>query len=243
VRFLSPSKSPSLSVPPARPALAQGEPDDIELARRIAASDQAAFVILMRRHNRMLYRAARSILLKDEREAEDAVQETYLLAYRTIAQFRGEAKLSTWLVRIVVNEAIARLRRQRRSAAIAARLDGDADLNEAAPEPPEQGAQRSEARRILQARIDALPDALRIVFVLRALEEMSVEDVAAALDISKVTVRTRFFRAKHRLRAALSRQVETPFPDGFPFAGERCNGIVAAVLARLKRESPLRMPS
>jgi RNA polymerase sigma-70 factor (ECF subfamily) len=242
VKFPSLSKSPALSGPPASRAPAHDDPDDIELARRIAASDHAAFVVLMRRHNRMLYRAARSILLEDEREAEDAVQETYLLAYRTIGQYRGEAKLSTWLVRIVVNEAIARLRRQRRSAALAARLEDGTDTSEAGPELPEQGAQRAEAGRILQARIDALPDALRTVFVLRALEEMSVEDVAEALDISKVTVRTRFFRAKNRLRAALSRDVDIPFSDAFPFAGERCNGIVAAVLARLKRGFPSPTP-
>jgi RNA polymerase sigma-70 factor (ECF subfamily) len=88
-----------------------------------------------------------------------------------------------------------------------------------------------------------LPDALRTVFVLRALEEMSVEEVAQALGIPKVTVRTRFFRAKHLLRAALSRELEIPFSDAFPFAGERCNGIVAAVLARLRQRSPLPMPS
>src|SRR3954470_439048 len=144
------SKSAVASVSPASVALPHGEPDDAELARRIAASDHAAFVVLMRRHDRMLYRAARSILLEDEREAEDAVQETYLLAYRTIGQYRGEAKLSTWLVRIVVNEAIARLRRQRRNEALAVELDHEANSSGPASEPPEHGAQRAEAGRILQ---------------------------------------------------------------------------------------------
>jgi RNA polymerase sigma-70 factor (ECF subfamily) len=235
------SRSFHLPVPAARAAVAEGGLEDIELARRIAAKDSSAFIVLMRRHNRVLYRAARSIL-KDEAESEDALQEAYLLAYRTIGQFRGEAKLSTWLVRIVVNEAIARSRKRARGEALAIRLDGEALVNPAAPEPPEHGAQRGEARRILQAKIDALPDALRVVFMLRAIEEMSVEEVAAALDIPKATVRTRFFRARHLLRAALPREIELRLESIFPFAGARCDGIVAAVLARLRRELPSPTP-
>jgi RNA polymerase sigma-70 factor (ECF subfamily) len=207
-------------------------PEDAALARRIAGKDEGAFVVLMQRHNRMLYRTARSIL-GDEREAEDAVQEAYLLAYRTIEQYRGEAKLSTWLVRIVANEAIGRLRKRNRGAALAARLDADGTPDCAPPESPEQGAQRAEARSALQANIDALPVALRTVFVLRALEEMSVEEVAAALSIPQVTVRTRFFRAKRLLRLALAKDVETPFSGAFPFGGQRCANLAHRVLILL----------
>jgi RNA polymerase sigma-70 factor, ECF subfamily len=206
--------------------------NDLDLAQRIAVEDEDAFVLLMRRHNRVLYRAARGVL-KDETEAEDAVQETYLRAYRTIAQFRGEAKLSTWLVRIVLNESLARLRMRSRGLALAIRLDSAAPLAEAALEPPEDGAQRAQVRRILQAKIDALPDTLRTVFILRALEEMPVEEVAAALSIPKAIVRLRFFRARRMLRTALSRQTELPLATLLPFAGRRCDRIVAGVLARL----------
>ncbi len=164
----------------------------------------------MRRHNQMLYRTARSIL-KDDAEAEDAVQEAYLLAYGAISGFRGDAKLSTWLVRIVANEAIARFRKRRRSAEVI-RLDGEAEaedipedgMNESKPEQPEQSARRAETRRLLEARIDELPDAFRTVFVLRAVEEFSVEETAAALGIPEATVRTRFFpRKEPAARSAL----------------------------------------
>lgn len=204
---------------------------DLELARRVTAGDAGAFVLLMRRHNRMLYRAARSIL-QDESEAEDAVQDAYLQAYRTIGQFRGEAKLSTWLVRIVLNAALARVRTRSRGMELAIRLDSETQGSETTPEAPEQAAQRTQAHRILQAKIDALPDALRSVFVLRALEELSVEEVAAALDLPKAIVRVRFFRARRRLRSVLSRESEQLLASLFPFAGRRCDGIVAAVLAR-----------
>lgn len=218
----------------------QGMPD-AEIARRIATGDQDAFRLLMRRHNQALYRTARSIL-KDDAEAEDAVQEAYLRAYRAMGGFRDEAKLSTWLVRIVANEALARLRQRSRGAEVI-RLDNDAqpdteaaeeNVNQAMPEQPEAGALRAETRRLLEHRIDALPDAFRTVFVLRALEEMSVEETALALDIPEVTVRTRFFRARGLLREALAREIDGAFAGAFSFAGARCDRIVAGVLARLR---------
>lgn len=211
---------------------------DAELVRRIAAGDHHAFAVLMRRYNRPLYRAARSIL-KDDAEAEDALQDAYLLAFRAIGSFRGDARLLTWLTRIVVNEAIARSRKTGRRAEVI-RLDGDRDLDAIAAEgnmheyeQPEQAALRAEARHMLETRIDELPDAFRTVFVLRALEEMTVEEVAVCLDIPEATVRTRFFRAKGMLREALSREIDFALEDAFAFAGTRCDRIVAGVLARL----------
>lgn len=213
---------------------------DDELVRRVAARDHEAFGVLMKRHNQMLYRAARSIL-KDDAEAEDAVQEAYLQAYRAMGDFRGDAKLSTWLVRIVVNEAIGRRRRRTRRAEVI-RLDGEAepeaetaetDMNESTAERPERAAIRAQVRRLVEKKIDELPDAFRTVFVLRAIEEMSVEESASALGIPEATVRTRFFRAKSLLREALAREVDFGFEDAFAFAGARCDRIVAGVLARL----------
>lgn len=217
------------------------ELSDAEIARRVAAGDEDAFRLLMRRNNQTLYRAARSIL-KDDAEAEDAVQEAYLLAYRAMSRFRGDAKLSTWLVRIVVNEAIARSRKRSRSAEII-RFDGDvkpgdevreANLNETPSEQPEQGTLRAETRRLLENKIDGLPDTFRAVFVLRALEEMTVEETAAALGIPEATVRTRFFRARGLLREALAREIDFVFEDAFAFDGARCDRIVAGVLALTK---------
>ena len=218
---------------------------DSELARRVGAGDPVAFTVLMRKYNQALYRAARSIL-KDDAEAEDAVQEAYMQAYRSIGGFRGDARLSTWLMRIAVNEAIARTRKRTRRAEVI-RLEGDlrpdseapeATMDQATPEQPDQGAQRAQTRRLLEKRIDALPDAFRAVFVLRALEEMSVEETAVALGIPEATVRSRFFRARSLLREALAREIDTALENAFSFAGERCDRIVAGVLARLNKQSP-----
>src|SRR5512147_2344488 len=156
---------------PATRTAAASPLSDVELARRVGAGDPVAFTLLMRRHNQSLYRAARSIL-KDDAEAEDAVQEAYLQAYRSMGSFRGDSKLSTWLMRIAVNESIARTRKRTRRAEVI-HLEGDAlpdsetpeaTMNQATPEQPEQGAQRAQTRRLLEKKIDALPDAFRAVF-------------------------------------------------------------------------------
>jgi RNA polymerase sigma-70 factor, ECF subfamily len=212
---------------------------DADLASRVARGDEPAIRLMMRRYNQTLYRTARSIL-RDDAEAEDAVQEAYLKAIAAISAFRSDSRLGTWLVRIVVNEALGRLRKTRRSAEII-RLDGDMtpdspvtpDHADAAPTPERQALQ-SEARRIIEARIDELPDAFRTVFVLRALEELSVEEAAAALGIPEATVRTRFFRARGMLRESLSRSLDLALDDAFSFAGDRCDRIVAGVLERLR---------
>ena len=216
---------------------------DAELAARVARRDDAAIRLMMRRHNQTLYRTARSIL-RDDAEAEDAVQEAYLKAIAAIGGYRGDARLATWLVRIVVNESLGRLRRRRRGAEVI-RLEGDMPRDSAtAPDPadeaptPEHQALQAEARRIIEARIDELPEAFRTVFVLRALEELSVEDSAAALGIPEATVRTRFFRARGLLRESLSRSLDLALDEAFRFAGDRCDRIVAGVMDRLSRQHP-----
>ena len=226
---------------PATVAAAYGKLSDPELAQRIASGDRDAFELLMRRHNQILYRTARSIL-KDDAEAEDAAQEAWLLAYRAIGNFRGDAKLSTWLVRIVVNEAISRRRKRSRGAEVI-QLNGETqedreaveeNVNQTLPEQPEHAARRAQTRRLLETKIDELPDAFRTVFVLRALEELSVEESAVALGIPEATVRSRFFRARALLREALSKEIDLAYGDAFAFAGARCDRIVAGVLAKLE---------
>lgn len=216
------------------------ELSDAEIAARIAAGDQSAFVLLMRRFNRPLYRTARSIL-KDDAEAEDVLQEAYLHAYRGIKSFRGDAKLLTWLTRIVVNEAIARSRKTARRAEVIQFGDtsGDADagghnVHDTFHE-PDQAAMLTEARGLLEKKIDALPDVFRTVFVLRALEEMSVAEVAVCLNIPEATVRTRFFRARSLLRESLSREIDFAFEEAFSFDGARCDRIVAGVVDHLEK--------
>lgn len=211
---------------------------DAGLARRIEMGDPQAFEQLMRCHNRRLFRTARAIL-RDDAEAEDVVQEAYLRAYRSIGNYRAEAKLSTWLVRIVANEALGRRRKDLRRAEVlpiragVAEEELEAAQTERAEDGPHQRAERSQVRRLLEAKIDALPDGFRAVFVLRALEELTVEETAAALGIPEATVRSRFFRARSQLREALSREIDLAFDDAFGFAGERCDRIVSRVLARI----------
>ncbi len=213
---------------------------DTELSRRIAQGDMHALEQLMRLHNRTLFRTARAIL-RDDAEAEDAVQAAYLQAYRSIGSFRGDARLSTWLIRIVVNEALGRRRKDARRAAIVPIRGGGVEEHEFETEAavriedgPESQAQRSELRRLLEQKIDELPDAFRAVFMLRALEELPVDETAAVLGIPEATVRTRFFRARSLLREALSQEIDLTFDDAFAFLGERCDRIVANVLDRLK---------
>jgi RNA polymerase sigma-70 factor (ECF subfamily) len=214
---------------------------DAEFVRRISAGDHLAFEALMRKHNRMLYRTARAIL-RDDADAEDALQLAYLSAYRSIGGFRGESRLSTWLTRIVVNEAMMRVRRRGREAMVVplesvSDEEGNIMTSEGiavAGERPELAAMHSQMRALIERKIDALPDAFRTVFVLRALEELSVEDTAASLHIPEATVRTRFFRARSLLRESLAREMDSAVEEAFAFAGDRCDRIVNGVLDRLR---------
>ena len=211
---------------------------DVELAARASNGDGVAFECIMRRHDQLLFRTARSIL-KNDAEAADALQEAYLRAWQVLSSFRSDAKLSTWLMRIVINESLGRLRRQ---DARTIPLDTAMELAEHQTETwieddpeqrPERVAMRGQVRRLMEARIDMLPDAFRTVFMLRAVEELSVEEIAMALEIPEATVRTRFFRARSLLRKGLSQDLDFAAGDAFPFAGARCDRMVAGVLTKL----------
>ncbi len=216
--------------------------DDDALLRRIRAGDRDAFTDLMRRYNRRLYRVARSVL-RDDAEAEDALQDAYLQAYRALPAFRGESALGTWLTRIVVNAALMRQRKTGRLAEVI-ELGADVGADDAAlprdrldePAQPELAALRAQTRRLIETGIDKLPAAFRTVFVLRAVEELTVEETAATLDIPEATVRTRYFRARAMLREALAREIDFAIEDAFGFDGARCDRIVEAVRRRLEAE-------
>jgi RNA polymerase sigma-70 factor (ECF subfamily) len=214
---------------------------DADLAGRVAERDHQAFETLMRRHNGRLFRVARAIL-KDEADAEDALQDAYLDAYRHIGDFRAEAQLGTWLTRIVVNQALMRLRRHKRDGTVvpfrhesAGDTQPEDKVRDDKTESPSAATLRGEIRRILERRIDELPVAFRTVFVMREVEDMSVEETARCLSIPSSTVRTRLFRARALLRESLARDVDMATGDVFAFAGARCDRIVAAVLAKLPR--------
>ena len=212
---------------------------DIDVARRIVQGDRTALEKLMRECNRKLFRVARSIL-GDDSEAEDALQEAYVAAYLQMSTFRGTSKLSTWLTRIVINEALGRLRKHKRQASVIAfsedwreRPEQEAPTMTQSSSSPEDAASRAEIRAVLERKIDELPLAFRTVFIMRELEEMSVEETAECLGVPEPTVRTRHFRAKALLRESLAREIDVATPDAFAFAGARCDRIVAAVLKRL----------
>jgi RNA polymerase sigma-70 factor (ECF subfamily) len=223
----------------AVPVAAAGESHDAQIARRVAVGDQAALRALMRRYNRRLYRLARATL-RDDAEAEDALQDAYVLAYRRIGQFRGDAALGTWLSRLVLNECLGRLRRSARRDNIVPIVTPpmDLDLDAQCPSPtetPDRAAGRAEVRRLLERKLDELPEAFRVVFVLRCVEELTVEETAASLGLPEATVRSRHFRARALLREALAREVDLAEPDLYEFGGVRCDRIVAAVMRRLQR--------
>jgi len=217
--------------------------DDDALLRRIRVGDRDAFSDLMRRYNRRLYRVARSVL-RDDAEAEDALQDAYLQAYRALPGFRGESALGTWLTRIVVNAALMRQRKNGRLADVI-ELGADFGSDDAIlprdrldePAQPELAALRAQTRRLIETGIDKLPAAFRTVFMLRAVEELTVEETAATLDIPAATVRTRYFRARAMLREALAREIDFAIEDAFGFDGARCDRIVDAVRRRLDAES------
>lgn len=205
---------------------------DAELLALMRRGEPAAFAVLMRQNNRRLYRLARSIV-RDESEAEDVVQETYVRALAHLDEFRGEASLTTWLARIAANEALGRLRRRRPTVDLTQAENVVALPGVSATTNPENVAARREIRRVIERAVDALPASFRTVFMLRAVEQMSIDETASLLGIPAETVKTRFHRANRQLRQALSDEFASILDDTFPFAGARCDALMGRVLARL----------
>jgi RNA polymerase sigma-70 factor (ECF subfamily) len=210
------------------------EADDTELLRVAREGDANAFDALIRRHDRFLYRVARSILL-DDYEAEDVVQETFIKAFKRLMDFRGEASLSTWLTRIALNEALARKRRRRNTVELGALQDRTNAQIEPSPmiaptQDPEVTAAQHQIRKLLERAIDGLPDSLRTVFVMRDVEELSTAEAARLLGLSEPTVKTRLHRARRMLREILGDQFAASLNDVFPFERQRCDLLVERVL-------------
>ena len=216
--------------------------DDMDLVSSASAGDAGAFEAIMRRYNRLLFRAARGIV-DDDAEAQDVVQETYLLAFTGLKSFRGDASLGTWLGRIAINTAISAQRKKGRQI----QLDDRAELaSEPSPEnemafctsdseSPDALADRSQVRDLVQDAIAGLPVIYRSVFILRAVEEISVQETAFCLGVSVETVKTRFLRARGMLRDRLGLQMQAHAQSTFMFAGARCDAVVSYVLSKLLR--------
>lgn len=213
------------------------ECDEADLARRAALKNADAIREILKLNNRRLYRIARAIL-RDDGEAEDAVQDAYIRAFSNIGGFKGESALSTWLSRIVMNEALGRLRQKKRAKRSGISVSpSEAEiipfpLNSDAMDPERTMAQRQILRLVEQAT-DALPEIFRTVFVARVIEGLSLEETSAILGIRPETVKTRLHRARSLIRAELEAVIGPVFLDAFPFAGRRCERLTAAVLKRV----------
>jgi RNA polymerase sigma-70 factor (ECF subfamily) len=208
-----------------------GQVGEAELLAHLRAGRSSAYAALMRRNNQRLYRLARGIL-GDDAEAEEAVQEGYFRAFAHLEDFKGEGSLATWLGQIVLNEALGRLRRRRPTVDID-ELAETLTVAAGAEPSPEQAIARQEILRGIEAAVDQLPLAFRSVFILRAIEQMSIEETATCLGIPSNTVKTRLHRANRLLRQTLSQHFGALLDGAFPFLGARCDRLVAAVLKRL----------
>jgi RNA polymerase sigma-70 factor (ECF subfamily) len=209
------------------------EQTDEDVVRQVLGGDTARYELLMRRYNERLYRAARAIT-RDDREAEDVMQQAYVNAFTNLRQFNGQARFATWLTRIAINESLARVRRRGRYEP----LDDDAVhvetwMGSSAPQDPERQAFTGELHELLEWAIDGLPDGAREVFVLREVEGLSTAETADSLSVSEDVVKTRLSRARAALRRSLLERTGASAPDAFHFYRPRCDRIVAAVLARI----------
>lgn len=219
-----------------RPHIAPGT-GDAELVRRALARDEAAVRAIMQANNRRLYRLARGILRNDG-EAEDVVQETYVRAFTHLADFRGDSSLATWLSRIAMNEALGRLRRHRPGVELSSLPQGTLEAQiiqfpRAAEDDPEKSMAMREIQHVVEHAIDELPDAFRLVFITRVIEGMNVEETADILGLNPVTVKTRLHRARAMLRDNVEKKIGPVVMDAFPFAGKRCERLTDTVLERL----------
>jgi RNA polymerase sigma-70 factor, ECF subfamily len=209
---------------------------EADLVRRALARDEAAIRSIVKTNNQRLYRLARGIL-RDDAEAEDVVQETYIRLFTSLGEFRGQSALTTWLSRIAINEALGRLRKRRAAPELTESIETASaqvipfPMN-AADDPERTMAQR-EIQHVVESAVDELPDAFRIVFVARVMEGMSVEETADLLDLGIVTVKTRLHRARKMLRESVERRIGPIAMTAFPFAGRRCDRLTEAVIRRL----------
>ena len=219
------------------PQIAPAATSDAELVRRARGRDEAAIRLILQANNRRLYRLARGILRNDS-EAEDVVQETYVRAFTHLDSFRGDCSLATWLARIAKNEALGRLRRRRPNVEWTSLPPGtlEAQIIQfplSAPSDPEKTMAQREIQHVVEHAVDDLPEAFRMVFITRVIEGMNVEETAEVLGLKPETVKTRLHRARAMLRDNVEKKIGPVIMEAFPFAGKRCERLTDAVLKRL----------
>jgi RNA polymerase sigma-70 factor (ECF subfamily) len=207
---------------------------DEEIVQRVLAGETPLFEVLMRRHNERVYRASRAIV-RDDREAEDVMQQAYVNAYTHLRQFNGRAKFSTWLTKIAVYEALARARRQGRYRPLDASTPEALMPTTTSPDPERQAFGR-ELGVLIESAVDALGDGYREVFMLRQVEGMSTAETAETLGLSEDVVKTRFSRARQALQRDLLERMGAAASSTFTFGHGRCDRLVAAVMERIGRQ-------
>lgn len=221
---------------------------DNGLVEQARQGNGAAFELIVRRHNQALFRAARGVL-DDENQAQDAVQEAYLNAFKRLDSYQGRASLKTWLTRIVVNRSIDIKRREGPLISLDDKVallhskqaeEGGMASYIADKHTPEIAANQQEMKHLLEAAITCLPEIYRSVFMLRAVEGLSVTDSAFCLDISEVLVKKRLSRARDLLRRDLIQRMEVQASDAFEFAGKRCDAVTYHVMAELARRGMIK---
>ena len=201
----------------------------MEIITLVLAGNDAAFEGIMRRYNRLLYRLARSIVQSDQ-DAEDVVQDSYVRAYFSLSQFHGPGGFPSWISRIAINEALSRLRKRRPThdhSVNAEELPNDSGHR------PDKAAMSQDTLTLIESALDTLPQDFRLVFMLRAVEELSVNETAEILGINPATVKTRFYRARRLMRKTLTRRIGDAAPKSFYFAGEKCNRIVERTFKKI----------
>jgi RNA polymerase sigma-70 factor (ECF subfamily) len=224
--------------PAQAPQIAPAGTTEAELVRRARERDEAAIRSIMQSNNRRLYRLARGILRNDS-EAEDVVQETYVRAFTHLEDFRGDSSFATWLGRIAINEALGRLRRQRPNVEWTSLPPGTLEAQiiqfprSATSEDPEKSMAQREIQHVVEHAIDELPEAFRIVFITRVIEGMNVDETAEILGLKPETVKTRLHRARTMLRDIVEKKIGPVVLEAFPFAGKRCERLTEAVFKRL----------
>jgi RNA polymerase sigma-70 factor (ECF subfamily) len=211
--------------------------DDAEIVRRVRAGEVPLFEVLLRRHDGRVYRAVRSIL-RDEDEAQDAMQAAWVRAYEHLGDWAGASAFSTWLLRIAVNEALGRLRRRGRLVPVDDEEGDDGGVMDPRAEDPEERAAAHEAARLLERAVDRLSAPYRTVYMLRELEQLSTAETAEALGLSEEAVKVRLHRARAMLRDDLGEVIGRAAPEAFQFLRPRCDRMVERVMAAIADLGP-----
>jgi RNA polymerase sigma-70 factor (ECF subfamily) len=213
------------------------ELSDADVVRRVRDGETGLFEVLMRRHNQRVYRVARAVMGDDAR-AEDLAQEAWVRVYEHLSQFAGRSLFSTWLTKIVLHEAWARVRKAARLQPITEEMTENSEVLMSAARDPEARTLGAEMRGYLESAVEALPETYRVVLVLRDVEELSTSETAEALRLTEDAVKTRLHRARAMVRRDLTARVGPGLRGAFPFLGDRCDRMVRAVMSRLAGPAP-----